>query len=236
MAHRSTTAHLRARPHPPAQGPLGAGTHPLLPGRTRRGLLVVPPGCGGARPAGLAVMLHGAGGDAAGTAALLAPLARALPGTLWLFPESRRDTWDLILDDLGPDVERLDVALAAVFERCAVDPRRIVVGGFSDGASYALDVGLANGELFSAILAFSPGFEAAPARRGRPRVFVSHGQGDGVLPIGVTSRTIVPRLVREGYAVTYLEFGGGHAVPGEVQDQAARWLGWEPAPAQPAAP
>lgn len=34
--------------------------------------------------------------------------------------------------------------------------------GFSDGASYALSLGLPNGNLFSHIVAFSPGFMRAP--------------------------------------------------------------------------
>jgi len=236
MTDRSSSALLRARPHAPAQEPLAAGSQPLLPQGRRRGLLVAPSGCRPDRPAALCVLLHGAGGDAAGMAALLAPLVRALPDTVWMFPESRGATWDVILDDFGPDVAGVDAALASVLDRCAIDPARIVVGGFSDGASYALTLGLANGGLFSAILAFSPGFDAAPAHQGRPRVLVSHGDDDRVLPVDRTSRRIVPRLLREGYDVTYLEFDGAHAVPQEIQDRAVRWLGWGNARAQPAAP
>jgi phospholipase/carboxylesterase len=64
--------------------------------------------------------------------------------------------------------------------------------GFSDGASYALSLGLTNGDLFRHVIAFSPGFMAPAARRGEPPVFVSHITRDGVLPIGVTSHRIVP--------------------------------------------
>jgi predicted esterase len=39
-----------------------------------------------------------------------------------------------------------------------VDRSAICCSGFSDGASYALSLGLSNGDLFSHILAFSPGF------------------------------------------------------------------------------
>ena len=38
-----------------------------------------------------------------------------------------------------------------------IDPSRIAMAGFSDGASYSLSVGLANGDLFSAVFGFSPG-------------------------------------------------------------------------------
>lgn len=217
---------LRATPHASAAPGAPTGVHPLVDDGARGGLLVVPPGHRRDRPAPLLVLLHGAGGDAAGTLRLLEPLARALPDAILVAPESRAQTWDVIASELGPDLAGLDAALARVFDRYAVDPRRIAIGGFSDGASYALTVGLANGALFRAILAFSPGFEAAPARRGRPRVFVSHGTHDRVLPIDPTSRRIVPALEAGGYEVLYREFDGGHGVPDAVQDGAAGWLGW----------
>ncbi len=81
-----------------------------------------------------------------------------------------------------------------IFQQVFVDPNRISVGGFSDGASYALALGLANGDLFSRVIAFSPGFVPPVPRSGKPRVFVSHGDADAVLPIDRTSRRLVPAL------------------------------------------
>ncbi|MFL5261395.1 MAG: alpha/beta hydrolase [Anaeromyxobacteraceae bacterium] len=229
----SAAGALQARPHAPTSPPARPGTHPLTPGAARAGLLVVPGGYRAERPAPLVVLLHGAGGDAHGIGALLEPLARALGDALLVVPESRDATWHVIASDLGPDVRGIDVALARVFERYAVDPRRVAIAGFSDGASYALTLGLANGALFDAVLAFSPGFEASPAQRGRPRLFVSHGTGDRVLPIDRTSRRLVPRLQAAGYEVKYEEFDGPHTVPGDVQDDAVRWLGWRSAARPP---
>jgi phospholipase/carboxylesterase len=134
-------------------------------------------------------------------------------GVLVLAPKSGDATWDVIRGGLGPDVRLIDIALAAVLDRFAVDPARIVLAGFSDGASYALTLGLANGLLFSHIAAFSPGFRAAATRIGRPSVFVSHGVDDPVLPIDRCSRRLVPALRDEGYAVDYREFPGLHEVP-----------------------
>ena len=110
----------------------------------------------------------------------------------------------------------LDRALELVFNTYRIDPGRIAVAGFSDGASYALSVGIANGDLFTDILAFSPGFMAPQKVAGQPRIFVSHGRQDGVLPIDRCSRRIVPQLSQAGYAVNYREFDGGHVVPPEV--------------------
>src|SRR2546425_904676 len=63
-------------------------------------------------------------------------------GVVVLSPDSRGSTWDAIRDGFGPDVTFLNRALARVFDTVSVDPARIAVGGFSDGASYALSLGL----------------------------------------------------------------------------------------------
>ena len=118
-------------------------------------------------------------------------------------------------------MEAIDRALQETFSRCAVDPARLAVGGFSDGASYALSLGIDNGDLFTHVLAFSPGFMAPSVRVGAPRFFVSHGTRDGVLPIERCSRRIVPQLERAGYEVTYREFDGGHTVPPVIALEAA---------------
>ncbi|WP_376089834.1 alpha/beta hydrolase [Roseomonas sp. CCTCC AB2023176] len=202
--------------------PLAPGVHPLGIGGRRDGLLWVPDGV--ATPGPVLLWLHGAGGDATGTVRLIeAPARRA--GVPLLVPESRLATWDVIARGFGPDVAFLDAALGRAFDLLAVDPDRVAIGGFSDGASYALSLGLANGDLFRAILAFSPGFAAPSDAVGRPAVFVSHGVADAVLPIGPCSRRLVPRLRRAGYDVRYEEFEGGHVIPEAVAEAALRLLG-----------
>ena len=87
------------------------------------------------------------------------------------------------------------------------------IAGFSDGASYALSVGLTNGDLFNHLIAFSPGFMAPGTQVGRARLFISHGKNDNVLPIEHCSRVIVPQLQQAGYEVLYQEFNASHSVP-----------------------
>lgn len=101
---------------------------------------------------------------------------------------------------------------------------RVALAGFSDGASYAISLGLPNGDLFSHVIAYSPGFSRETAPTGRPRIFVSHGTNDGVLPIAATSRTIVPALRASGYTVDYTEFSGGHEGPASITTQALDWF------------
>jgi predicted esterase len=186
-------------------------------------MLYVPPGLTNADPATLVLTLHGAGGTAQSGLAHLQPLADA-NGLLLLAPQSRSATWDVITGGWGSDAATIDRALDAVFSSWAVDPGRVVISGFSDGASYALSLGLANGDLFTHVVAFSPGFVAPGPWVGAPKVYVSHGVRDTVLPIASTTRRLVPRLRESGYDLTVREFDGGHTVPPELTADAMRWL------------
>ena len=220
---------LRARPAAGATAGTTAETPPigLRPlGDARGGYLYVPASLGylPGPPAPLVLLLHGAGEDARDGLALLRSQADGA-GLILLAPTSREYTWDIIAGRrYGPDVAAIDRALESTFSRYAVDSTRVAVGGYSDGASYALSLGVANGNLFTHVLAFSPGFVAPAGQEGSPRIFVSHGTRDRWLPIDSCSRRIVPRLERAGYNVHYREFEGGHVVPPEIGREAVGWF------------
>ena len=216
-------ARLAARPrHSLLEIP--AGVSPLkLSSGPRDGLIYVPKGYSQERPAPLALMLHGAGGNAQNVIANSGPLADAT-NTIILAVDSRRQTWDVLTGGFGPDVVFIDQALDWAFSRCAVDSAHLAIGGFSDGASYALSVGIANGDLFSHLLVFSPGFMLPPARVGNPQIFISHGTQDQILAIESTSRKLVPELRRAGYKVRYREFAGPHTVPLDIAREALEWF------------
>ena len=220
-----TKARLQARPQGTAT-PV-AGLHSLGIRRSRDARFYVPKGLD-AKPAPLLMYLHGAGGSEEQGIKRLSEFADSL-GFLLLSPASENQTWDAIRDGYGRDVRGIDSGLGKVFEQCSIDPKRVGVCGFSDGASYALGLGLANGDLFTHVMAFSPGFVPAPFEpSGKPRVFISHGTKDEVLPIDTCSRQIVPRLKRF-YDVTYREFEGPHRVPREINEEALRWFLASPA-------
>jgi phospholipase/carboxylesterase len=231
-AHQSTTmipppdrsnARLSSRPRTPSLD-IGPGLTELkLTGTSKDALVYLPPGYRRDQPAPLALMLHGAGGGARDLVANSGPVADAT-NTIILGVDSRGVTWDVLGGGYGPDITFIDQALDSAFSRCAVDPVRVGIGGFSDGASYGLSVGLANGDLFTHVLAFSPGFMVPPVVVGKPRIFISHGTQDRVLEIDSTSRTIVPQLQRGGYKVRYREFVGPHTVPPEVAREALQWF------------
>lgn len=147
-------------------------------------------------------------------------------GTILLAPDSRSSTWGLVSGDEATDLAFIDDALEKIFTTCRIDPRRIGIGGFSDGASAALSWGVMNGDLFSAITAFSPGFihlSAPPI--GMPRIFISHGTRDSILPIDRCGRRLARELREAGYPVEFREFNGDHTVPPEVGREGLEWLG-----------
>ena len=87
-----------------------------------------------------------------------------------------------------------------------------------------MSLGLANGDFFTHVMAFSAGFIASAPRTGHPLIFMLHGTKDRVLPIDVTSRLFVPLLRSAGYTVHYLEFDGPHSVPRPIAREAFEWL------------
>lgn len=191
--------------------------------RQERSLLYVPKTLDPNRPAPLIVALHGAGGGPRSMIGLMTRYADSI-GAVVLAPQSRLATWDIIGGSLGPDVENIDELLSKLFASYTIDPKRIAVSGFSDGASYALTVGIANGDLFTHVMAFSPGFMGGKAQVGTPRFFISHGTNDQILPIDPCGRRIARELKNAGRDVTFREFIGGHAVPETVIVEAIDWF------------
>lgn len=173
-------------------------------------------------PLRLVFFLHGAGGKAKTSVDAFRSFADE-ERLLLLAPQSTQATWDVLTGGYGPDVQNIDSLLKQA--TTAYPIRGYTVAGFSDGASYALSLGIGNGDVFDSVMAFSPGFTAAQVRNGRPRFFISHGTEDQVLPIERCSRRIVPELESNGYDVTYEEFAGGHQNPPPIKESAIRWLG-----------
>lgn len=219
FATRADEARLTPRPKSGMKTTLTSG--PLGLGRERDGVVQMPSTVPGT-PLPVLLLLHGA--TQSGTRMLSRVAAAAdAAGIVVIAPDSRNGTWDAIRDDFGDDITYLNRVLAHVFERVNVDPARLAIGGFSDGATYALSLGLANGDLFPQVMAFSPGFIVGSQERGHPRFFFSHGTSDQILPIDVCSRVLVPQLRGRGFDVTFREFTGRHELPPEIQADAFRW-------------
>ena len=212
-------ARLLARPtKPKLRAPAGRHSFGLATGRD--GYLSVPLNYRPDKPIPFILMLHGARGSG-GLEVFCESAAR--DGIAVAVPDSRGLTWDRIKGRFGPDIEFLDRVLQFTFDRVAVDPQRLAIAGFSDGGSYALSVGLTNGDLFSHVIAYSPEFVAAPIRFGKPPIFITHGVQDAILSINLTE-SMVRQLKLAGYTVEFKEFSGGHFMRPDLVKESLRWL------------
>jgi phospholipase/carboxylesterase len=120
-------------------------------------------------------------------------------------------TWDIVIAGHGPDRQRLDHALASVSSRFLLDPMHLAFAGHSDGGSYALSSGLANGNFVTHLIVSSAGLMSVHRQEGAPRIFISHGTKDEQIPIERSGRVHSARLKEAGYDVTYVEYEGPHA-------------------------
>ena len=135
----------------------------LAAGAGRDGYVYVPSTYSPEVPTPLIVALHGANKTAFNGMATVADAAAAA-GAIVVAPSSRDPaTWDMFGGGYGSDVAYVNASIAMVSDLYNVDPSRVAIQGFSDGATYALSLGLANGRnsngggVFSHVIAFSPG-------------------------------------------------------------------------------
>ena len=185
----------------------------------------------------LLVLLHGAGHRQLEMVRHFEAEADAR-GIVLLAPDSRGITWDAVSIGEEPpspdsplanrlthrfgdsrDAQRVEAAIAALAKTVPVDRAHTVLAGFSDGATFALAMGMSRAHPFAAVIAWSPGIAIRTANpvRGR-RVFVSHGRADPILKFEATCAEIVPLLQSEGAAVTFVPFDGGHDAPLWLKD------------------
>lgn len=113
--------------------------------------------------------------------------------------------------------------------RTGLPASRIVLGGFSQGAMLATDVSLQLGErpgglvIWSGTLLNEGVWSAAAARGSRLRVVQSHAVDDPILPYS-GAEELRDLLVRQGHAVEFLRFRGGHTIPDAAIAATARLL------------
>ena len=192
----------------------------------------VPPDTRVAPP--VLVLLHGADRQPPNMIKKFAAEADAR-GIVLLAPSSINNTWDVVrqaqrvpsrhgsrLD--GPavyrgsrDDARVEAAIAELGKHVPVDRSKMVLAGFSDGATYALALGMSRDHDFATVIAFSPGLPVPAAQPASGRtVLVSHGLKDPVLPFDMTCGAILPELRTQGARLTFRSFDGVHQIPQDV--------------------
>lgn len=168
-------------------------------------------------PSAVVILLHGAGGTADHFLREFTRFADER-GVLLLALQSDAASWPRRPQQVssGPDAANFNAALAALTARTPVDTNRVVLLGFSDGASHALSYGLARPKTFRAILAMSPGYAFAPRRPDPTQpIFIAHGRRDNVLP-AANVREMIRGLEGAGYRPEVRWFNGGHRIDPEL--------------------
>lgn len=205
------------------------------------------------------ILLHGFGADMNDLASL-AEVIQAPAGTRWIFPNAPltvplgghyegRAWYPLSISDLQkaavgkPEDNTLipkgfDRATSEVLELISaldVDPKKLVIGGFSQGAMVATDVALRLPQPSAGLVMLSSTFlnevqwtqlASVLAQKVLPRKFMffqSHGSRDPVLSINSAVR-LEKMLLSAGWGGQLLRFSGGHEIPPEVLRQLSGYL------------
>ena len=223
---------LSARPTASALT-LAAGETRLPDGSLAYRPSTLPPG-----PRPLLVILHGFGQDPTQFTRSFRHWADRC-GVVLVGPVAKDVTWDVIatsreLDTrrtrpalpptrFGEDARRIDRDLTALFAAAPIDPKRVALLGFSDGASYSLSLGLANPQRFGWVIAFSPGFALWPKHVAlSQKVFIAHGTRDSRLPFEATRGGIVKPLRDAGVDVQFRTFKGDHVLVRPIVQESLR--------------
>ena len=164
------------------------------------------------------------------------PHAPVIPVTLNM--GTRMRAWyDIVrLDARGQDEDGINRSRASIdglitreIER-GVPSSRIVLGGFSQGASMALFTGLRHAAPLGGILALSgylPLHESLPAEASaanlRVEILQAHGRRDDVVPYQLGHST-AELLRAAGYRVEWHEYAMAHQVCLEEVQEMGRWL------------
>jgi phospholipase/carboxylesterase len=218
---RAQTPQSAQAPAPTNDIPFGESRLGISNG-LRDGTLFVPKSYKPGVPMPLLMMLHGYAGSG-DSMRYTFPLAEEF-GVIVIAPESRDLTWGQSAPGFDPDVRYLSAAVRQVVDMLDIDSTHVALGGISDGAGYALSMGLAYGDSFNHLMVFSGGLMIPFRRQGNPHIFIAHGLNDIQMPIDRTGRRFANELKIDGYDVTYREYEGGHAVPRDVLREGFEWF------------
>ena len=129
-----------------------------------------------------------------------------------------RDLSQDIPKGLAPARETMLAFLKEVEHTFGADPRKTILGGFSQGAMLSCDVMLRTTQPYAGLIQLSGTLLAAQEwgpllqkRKGLP-VFQSHGMQDEVLPYGGAEK-LRDALTHGGLVVEWHSFRGGHEIP-----------------------
>jgi len=120
--------------------------------------------------------------------------------------------------------------LDAAQERYPIDPRKIVLLGFSQGGALAFDLALRDSSRFAGLAGLSCWFPEQLVEQIQPEsahqslpVLVVHGTEDPMVPVD-RARESRQQLTRLGVPLTYREYEMGHEIIAEALRDIVTWL------------
>ncbi|MEK7468546.1 MAG: alpha/beta hydrolase-fold protein [Planctomycetota bacterium] len=211
----------------------------LLPCYVRK-----PKGYDSKKTYGLLLLLHGRGdtaehflenvedwrGEDFLVASLETPYILALPGGrnghCWAPWESGKENTAEAYKLSAATVER---ALKFLKEKYPVNPGKVYLLGFSEGAFMAAHCGLRYADQIAGTIVISGGHDPSLVveedfvKAKGIRILVAHGTSDSVVPYG-TGKKLVEALEKHGVKHDFFPFEGGHSLPQVVKDGVHGWL------------
>jgi phospholipase/carboxylesterase len=148
------------------------------------------------------------------------------PGLAW-YPRTS-DTASAAMDQARVRARGVVMDAVKQLRKEGFDDPQIYVGGFSQGATLALDMVLSpEGSRLGGLISLSGGVLELDLsqlqRRAKLRAFVSHGTADSVLDIS-TSQRLVAALQQYQHPVQFVEFDGAHTIPTIVRERLGAFL------------
>jgi phospholipase/carboxylesterase len=186
----------------------------------------VPSWYDAANPAPVVMALHGGSGH--GRLFLWNWLSEARSrGLVVIAPTAVGNTWSLMEPEV--DAGNLGTILDRVRDRWAVDSRRLLLTGMSDGGTFTLLSGLDDDSPFTHLAPVAASFHpfllamTSPERLTGLPVHLTHGALDWMFPVSM-ARTAYRTLSAAGAAVVYREIADlSHAYPRDGQGAVLDW-------------
>jgi len=203
-------------------------------------LVFLPASAGPGRIFPTIIAMHGRGADENDLASVI--LALEIPDLVLVTPRAPFPfpyggyAWYSLEQEGVPEPEALQTSVGLVRKfvdevraEYPVDPKRLILLGFSQGAMMAYATGLSDPSMFRGIAALSgyiPYQSRLPlqlAKLAGFSVFISHGSNDPVIPVQ-NGREAAKLLTDAGANVTYREYLMGHEIGDETIRDLKHWV------------
>jgi len=147
------------------------------------------------------------------------------------YPLNRvKDTWKYDANGVLSSCDKLLEYVQQIIDDKGVDPNKIFLGGFSQGAIMSLGVGLQHPEKIAGIIALSGEVypeinqkKAAAKNLKKTKLFISHGLQDEVLPVQPIKASAA-ELKEAGMTVSEHYYNIAHSINSEGFNELLQWL------------